>query len=522
MAQDRYANNSTAYVHPQESNLLNVHKAMEYNSDGEPVVRVNAGGVVFSGTVVVSNVEVTGTVSVSNFPTTSTVYQGTDPWVVTGSVAVTELPPITGTVEVSNFPPIQEVTGTVIVTQGTDPWVVTGNVTATIAGTSTFTLGTGSTDAFGRLRVSEPYTLFDSRTRYYDHGEFSSTTSTGATVVYDPNGSTYVLNVTTASGSSVIRETKRVFPYQPGKSLLILCTFAMNTPKSNLRQRVGYFTTNNGIYFENDGDYNWLVIRSYSNGTLSENRVRQDNWDNPFAVYVDRTQIFWCDVEWLGVGTVRCGFVVNGQYVLCHSFHHANVAGNTSTYMTTAILPVRYEITNTAATTSTSMLRQICSTVISEGGYNAFSTTETAGTGITPFRLVTAGTYYPVVSIRLASSRLDSIILPRQVDILSPTVNYYRWILLQNPTLTGATWTGTSASGSVQYDTAASANAVTGGTQLASGYISSRELSVLGTDFFSFQLGRTLAGVSDVVTLALAATSNNADVLAQIGWQEIT
>ena len=554
MSQDRYANNSTNYVHPQESNLLNVHKAMEYNDAGEPVLRTSigtstiniSGPVTIPGSVEISNdegnpVPISGTVEISS----ATVYQGTDPWNITGSVSVTELPPITGTVEVSNFPLVQEITGTVIVTQGTDPWnitgtvfvenftstvyqgtdpwVVTGNVTATITGTSTVTLGTGVTDAFGRLRVSEPYTLFDSRTRYYDHNDFSSSTSTGGLVVYDPNGSTFQLFVSTLNGSSVIRETKKVFPYQPGKSLLILCTFAMNTPKTGLRQRVGYFTTNNGIYFENDGSYNYLVIRSYSSGTLTENRVRQDNWDNPFlSLSVDNTQIFWTDIEWLGVGSVRCGFVVNGQYVLCHTFNHANISGNTSTYMTTAILPVRYEITNTAVTTSTSMLRQICSSVISEGGYNAFSTSETAGTGITPFRLVTAGTYYPLVSIRLASSRLDSIVLPRQVDILSPTVNYYRWQLLQNATLTGATWTGTSYSGTVEYDTEARVNAVTGGIELASGYIASRELSVLGADFFSFQLGRTLQGQSDVITLAISATSNNADVLAQIGWQEVT
>ena len=554
MSQDRYANNSTNYVHPQESNLLNVHKAMEYNDAGEPVLRTSigtstiniSGPVTIPGSVEISNdegnpVPISGTVEISS----ATVYQGTDPWNITGSVSVTELPPITGTVEVSNFPLVQEITGTVIVTQGTDPWnitgtvfvenftstvyqgtdpwVVTGNVTATITGTSTVTLGTGVTDAFGRLRVSEPYTLFDSRTRYYDHNDFSSSTSTGGLVVYDPNGSTFQLFVSTLNGSSVIRETKKVFPYQPGKSLLILCTFAMNTPKTGLRQRVGYFTTNNGIYFENDGSYNYLVIRSYSSGTLTENRVRQDNWDNPFlSLSVDNTQIFWTDIEWLGVGSVRCGFVVNGQYVLCHTFNHANISGNTSTYMTTAILPVRYEITNTAVTTSTSMLRQICSSVISEGGYNAFSTSETAGTGITPFRLVTAGTYYPLVSIRLASSRLDSIVLPRQVDILSPTVNYYRWQLLQNATLTGATWTGTSYSGTVEYDTGARVNAVTGGIELASGYIASRELSVLGADFFSFQLGRTLQGQSDVITLAISATSNNADVLAQIGWQEVT
>lgn len=402
-----------------------------------------------------------------------------------------------------------------------NPIPISGNVTATLTGTNTFTLGTGSTDAFGRLRVSEPYTLFDSRARYYDHNEFSSSTSTGGTVVYEADSSTFRLAVSTSNGSTVIRETKRVFPYQPGKSLLVLATFAMNTPKANLRQRVGYFTTNNGIYFENDGAYNYLVIRSYSSGVLVEDRIRQDAWDNPFAALnVDRTQIFWTDIEWLGVGSVRCGFVVNGAYVLCHTFHHANVANNTTTYMTTAVLPVRYEITNTGATASSSMMRQICSTVISEGGYNAFTYSESAGRGTSVLRLATAGTYYPLVSIRLASTRLDAIVLPRQVDVLSPTVNYYRWRLVANPTLTGATWAGTSSSGTVEYDTAATA--VSGGTELQTGYVSSRELSELGADAFAFQLGRTLAGVSDIVTLTMAATSNNADVLAQIGWQEIT
>lgn len=505
------------------------------------------------------NITVGGSVSVSNFPATQAVtgtfWQTTQP--VSGTVTIQDggnTITVDGTVTANvTFPTTQQVSGTVAldstslsalenttvtisgtptVNIGTIPEVeikndsgnpipISGNVNATITGNSTVTLGTGSTDAFGRLRTSQPYTLFDSRARYYDHNEFSSSTSTGGTVVYDANGSTYQLNVTAANGSSVIRETKRVFPYQPGKSLLVMTTFCMNTPKANLRQRVGYFTTNNGIYFENDGVYNYLVIRSYSSGALVEDRVRQDAWDNTFAgLNVDRTQIFWTDVEWLGVGSVRCGFIVNGAYVLCHTFHHANVAGNTTTYMTTATLPVRYEITNTAGTSGASMMRQICSTVISEGGYNAFTYSETAGRGTSVLRLVTAGTYYPLVSIRLASTRLDAIVLPRQVDVLSPTVNYYRWKLVSNPTLTGATFAGTSTSGTVEYDTAATV--ISGGTELQAGYVSSRELSELGADAFAFQLGRTLAGVSDIVTLALAATSNNADVLGQIGWQEIT
>jgi hypothetical protein len=480
-----------------------------------------------------------------------TVLQGTNPWTVNGSVGITSIGNIdigntslpvsvqgnvnvnpisvTGITSNVNVNPLSAtVSGNIgilntngNIVSNTNPFPVTGNLTATITGTSTVTLGTGSTDAFGRLRTSQPYTLFDSRARYYDHNDFSNVNATGGTVVYDTNSSTFQLNVTAANGSSVIRETKRVFPYQPGKSLLVLTTFCMNTPKTNLRQRVGYFTTNNGVYFENDGTYNYLVIRSYSSGALVEDRVRQDAWDNPFAALnVDRTQIFWIDVEWLGVGSVRCGFVINGAYVLCHTFHHANIIGNTTTYMTTATLPVRYEITNTAATAGTSMMRQICSTVISEGGYNAFTYSETAGRGTSVLRLATAGTYYPVVSIRLDSTRLDAIVLPRQVDVLSPTVNYYRWKLVLNPTLTGAAWAGTSTSGTVEYDTAATA--ISGGIELQAGYVSSRELSELGADAFAFQLGRTLAGVSDIVTLAMAATSNNADVLAQIGWQEIT
>lgn len=638
--------NSTEYVHPDEPNLLNLHKAMQYNANGEPEIRtataiegniiiegdvnipgniavfstpenpvhnhiteVGTSGILdvpflpisgnvivssgniritggnvnanVSGSVIVSsgnvNANVSGSVAVSSGNITVdgnvgiignvTVLQGTIPWSVFGNVEAnitggnlranvsgsnvtidnssfevtqgTTPWSVTGNVNsnvtggnisvtgniagITSLPSIQaNVTGGNInanVTQGTDPWHVDGNVT--ITGTSTFTLGTGSTDAFGRLRVSEPYTLFDSKARYYDHNEFSSSTSTGGNVVYNVNSSTFELNVSGSDGSSVIRETKRVFPYQPGKSLLVLSTFCMNTPKTNLRQRAGYFTTNNGIYFENDGTYNYLVIRSYSSGALVEDRVRQDAWDNPFlALQVDRTQIFWTDIEWLGVGSVRCGFVVNGAYVLCHTFHHANIAGNTTTYMTTATLPVRYEITNTAGTAGASMMRQICATVISEGGYNAFTYSETAGRGTSVLRLTTAGTYYPVVSIRLNSTRLDAIVLPRQVDVLSPTVNYYRWKLVLNPTLTNADWAGTSTSGTVEYDTAATA--ISGGIELQAGYVSSRELSELGADAFAFQLGRTLAGVSDIVTLAMTATSNNADVLAQIGWQEIT
>ena len=43
---DTSRNNTTAYTHPQETNLLNVHKAMEYNLGGEPVLRTTGSSVI--------------------------------------------------------------------------------------------------------------------------------------------------------------------------------------------------------------------------------------------------------------------------------------------------------------------------------------------------------------------------------------------------------------------------------------------------------------------------------------------
>jgi hypothetical protein len=489
------------------------------------------------------NVGITGNVNIGTMPNVNI---GTMPNV---NAAVTGTVGVSGNVNIGTMPNVNaNITGGNVIVSGNvgvtslgnislagNALPVTGNLTATIDNNASVIISgfSGATsDAFGRLRVSEPYTLFDTNARYYDHNQFSSAITGTGNVTYVQAQSSFQLSVGSSVGDSVIRETMKVFPYQPGKSQLTLLTFCMNTPKTNLRQRVGLFGANDGVFFENDGTYNYMVIRSGSTGV--EERVRQDAWNgdrlngagganNPSGItlYPDRTQIYYADVEWLGVGNVRVGFIINGQYILCHTFQHANQTGNTKVYMTTATLPIRYEITNAGATSGASMMTQICSTVISEGGYNSFGTTQSAGTGTTQKRLSNSGTYYPVVSIRLNSSRLDSIVFPRQIDVLSPSVNYYRWALVQNPTLTGATWATTSPTGTVDIDTAATA--VSGGIEIQSGYAASRELAQLSAvDYFQFQLGRTLAGVSDVVSLIIAATANNADVLAELGWQELT
>ena len=203
-------------------------------------------------------------------------------------------------------------------------------------------------DAFGRLRVSQPLTLFDSSHRYRDNGLWNTDITSGGTVVFSPNEGLVNLNVTTTSGSQVLRETTKVFSYQPGKSLLVMNTFVMAPAQTNLRQRVGYFGTDNGIYVQLKDNTVSFVERSLVTGLVTETIVDQSSWNadkldgnGPSGITLDITkaQILFMDIEWLGEGTVRIGFVIDGNFIVCHRFNHANLI--TSTYITTASLPLR-------------------------------------------------------------------------------------------------------------------------------------------------------------------------------------
>jgi hypothetical protein len=393
----------------------------------------------------------------------------------------------------------------------------------------------GATDAFGRIRTSSPLTLFDSSHRYRDNGLWSTSTATGGTSTFDASAGLVNLSVTTASGSSVIRETTKCFSYQPGKSLLVMSTFTLNAAKTNLCQRIGYYGAANGMYLELDNTTLSFVERSSSTGSLLETRVAQSDWNTdplngtgPSNLNLDLTkaQILWMDIEWLGLGTVRLGFIINGKFIHCHSFHHANII--TSTYITTASLPLRYEITNTAATASASTLKQVCSTVLSEGGYELRGLQQAIGTTITsPHVLTTAGTYYPVISLRLKSAALDAIVILTALSILAATANSnYSWRVVASATTTGGTWTSAGTDSSVEYNL--TGTATTGGRILAQGYFSSTNQSTSSVDIlkealFKFQLERNgLTTTPYELSLVVAASSSTSNVHASMDWEEIS
>jgi hypothetical protein len=348
------------------------------------------------------------------------------------------------------------------------------------------------------------------------------------------------LTINAVDGSEVIRETTKVFAYQPGKSLLVMSTFVMNPAKEHLVQKVGYYGEDNGMYLELSGSTLKFVERSLVTGSPAESQVAQANWNGdkldgtgPSGITLDITkaQILWMDIEWLGLGTVRMGFVIDGQLILCHSFHHANLI--TSTYITTASLPLRYEIKNEAtpnpATSST--LKQICSTVISEGGYQLNGAQQAIGTPIGVARtLGTSGTFYPVVSIKLKTSpdRLDAIIILTALPILPKTTGNFNWQVRSRAVTQGGSWLSASDDSSVQYNiTGTGIDPANPGRILASGFFSqtnqsSGQVDILKEALFKFQLERDgLLGTPYELMLAIASDGSDS-VFASLDWEEIS
>jgi hypothetical protein len=394
-----------------------------------------------------------------------------------------------------------------------------------------------SVDAFGRLRVSTPFTLFDSSHRYADNGLWATSTAGGAISQFNSSQGLVDLIVQEASGSEIVRETTKVFAYQPGKSLLVLSTFAMSPAKTNLRQRVGYYGTNNGYYLEQDNFTISFVERSFVTGSAQNTPIPKANWNvdsmdgtGPSGILLDlsKAQILFMDLEWLGVGTVRMGFVIDGNFYVCHKFHHANIIN--STYITTASLPLRYEIKSIGVISTASSLKQICSTVLSEGGYELNGLQQAVGVPVqSPRTLGTAGTFYPIISLRLKSTRLDAIAILTALSIMPIVAGNYNWQVVATGTTTGGTWTDASANSSVQYNISSGTTfSSAGGRILASGFFNASnqggsKVDILKEALFKFQLERnSLTSTPYELTLVIASSGASDTVVASMDWEEIS
>jgi hypothetical protein len=356
---------------------------------------------------------------------------------------------------------------------------------------------------------------YSKRTDLWDEAVVSSGTTN-----YLTNESSLELKTTVASGDTVLRRSRRKFPYQPGKSLMIMASFVGNAPIAGLVQEVGYFDDDNGIILRANGTNVQFVIRSNSTGTTQENVVNQEQWNIDTFATLDFTKanIFVTDLEWLGVGRVRCGFVVDGEIRYCHEFNHSNNIDKV--YMTSAILPASYRLHNSSAIASPAVLKQICTSVVSEGGYQPTGPIYIAGRGAASFAEISSETM--VAAIRMASGRTDNVIIPAQIDASiggNPAANLVgQWRLRLNPTVSGTWLSADNGRGNVQ---TMSSGTFSGGTVVGAGLVASRSsIEFDPQSGLALSLGQTIDGTSDIIILTLQCSSSE-DATGLIGWREV-
>lgn len=390
-------------------------------------------------------------------------------------------------------------------------------------------------DAFGRHRVSEPETIFDSKQifdnqpLFWDDSEESggSTTSTHSAAAARTR-----IGVALNTAGKRTRQTFRRFNYQPGKSQLILMTGVLTSgAASGVKSSMGLFDDDNGIFLTQDGTTVKLVTRSGVTGSPVDTEVSQADWNldamdgngrSKITLDFTKTQIFLIDFEWLGVGSVRCGFVVDGVIYYVHQFRHANILG--VVYMSTPNLPLRYQIENDGTGAATTM-DHICTSVMSEGGVNDNGVLRYTSNGTTFINANTAGTWYVLLGIRLKAAALDATVKIITISTLGASNADYEWALLLNPTLDAAVTFGDQTNSVVQTAVGNAGNPSTssvasGGVYLCGGLASGR--AAQGSEIENaLLLGAQIDGTRDELYLVANPFAANMDVYGGWTWREI-
>lgn len=380
-----------------------------------------------------------------------------------------------------------------------------------------------------RLKVAPFQTVFFNTFQYGKETDVWDERVVGVgTANWNQYSSNVVMQVGSTAGSKVIRQTKQVMRYIPGRPATLAFAIRLETPKVGIRRRFGIFDDNNGAYFEDDGGTYSYVIRSSTSGITTETRVTRDNWngekfggDGYTGVTADPTkqQMISINYEWYGAGIVQFNWLMKNETIPSHTFENSNL--NPYVWCSTPFLPIRLEIENITGVAGTHYLYQGSNSLIQEGEPEKLGTLMSISNPITGTTMTAANTFYPIVSLRLKSSALSSVMLLRSLQaVTNDNTNVY-WRLYENATLTGANWTDHPDPNSfTQYDI--TATAVTGGTTLLSGFTIAGGASLVDIDDkAALQLGRTGIGtISDTYTLACASPNVNKAALAVLNWIE--
>lgn len=398
-------------------------------------------------------------------------------------------------------------------------------------------------DAFGRLRVSNPFTLFSSKLLGLDAAPLvwdgALESGAGITATTPTADKPYVdLVSTNATAGTFTRQTFRRFDYQPGKSQLVLQTGVLELAsgvKTGCERRIGPHDDNNGTFFESDAGVVGVTVRTSDSGSPVDTTATQANWNldhmdgsgpSGFTADFTKAQIFVFDWQWLSAGRVRIGLEIGGRIEYVHEFLVANVL--TIPWSATPNLPLRYQLITTVDSGVCSM-REICGAVISEGGREdgILHYVSTAGAAVTS---AVENTLYALVGIRLRSTHLGATIRFVKAAVQIQTASeFIEWCLIFNPTVADTFAYAGITNSVVERALGNVLNVVTNGNIITGGYAETgggnQGGSASESDFRTTQaLGASIAGTRDTVVLAFRPIggASVADVEGGLAWLEQT
>ena len=385
-----------------------------------------------------------------------------------------------------------------------------------------------------RVKVSNyEVTDFATFTTGKDTDIWDELTTGTASATHDEYLGMIKLEVGGDAGDSVIRQTKRVQRYIPGRQGEVSMTMIFGTPTTGVRRRFGLFDELNGFFFEDSGDgtYRCVLRRDTSGGVETESYAR-DVWNvdklddtGPSGITADATNIQHMSIEyeWYGAGMIEWNFVIENNKYPIHRIYHAN--NESHTWSSKAALPIRIELTNVAGTAGTHTFYQGSHSFSVEGTTELLGRQQSIANAITGKTLTSANTFYPMVAIRLKSDALDSVVIPDEFSgaTLDNTSIFIQAI--EDATITGGTWVSFSDDSAVEYNL--TATGFSNGSILSTAYISSGNMGQIGRfpDRSITQIQRstttTLGDTSGTFLIAIAATGANKAGWASLGWIEV-
>lgn len=412
-------------------------------------------------------------------------------------------------------------------------------------------------DMFNRMPVVSPTTIFQTHAIHTPQYEIMDYLSTGTgTVVHDPTNAIITLAANN-SGGRAVRQSREYMYYQPGKLQSSFFTFNprySGTFDNSVAIRVGLFDdyrdksaesnkTSMGHFFELSGNSWFIVERANSTDNVTNvTRIPQKNWNvdtlngdrstnsSGFLLSNEKCLIAFINRQWLGVGGVRMGFVINGRAIVCHFFSHVKIQ---TPYTQNSRLPIRWEIEKVAGGSSQSAtLASICASSQVLGEYTplGFITSLPLSVTLTPQKV--DDILRPIFILRLRQAFCRATIKIKNISIYVSAAGGYT--IFKNATIGGGTLpsytTHPDSRSMTEYISfsggTTSAFTVSGGIAIDSGFFDSK--ASISNTFDPIELTSThsfcsnIAGNADTFIVAACSFTGTADIRVAVQWMEIT